>query len=245
MEILKNVKNFFSGDISKKIFEEIWAYFEFHGEINKYFVEGFNCEPNNYEQEIYIVDYNWIKSWKRYSNYENVISMGKNYDFLKQNGYLEYNEKPNFGGLKSGKAYELFMGKTVFKIEDFDCLIDKATYDYFKKYKDLYVPILDNIHNNLYSINCIFFEDMFALLNMKGNRIKIIYKYQVQSSLELFQFDLSFKPLENNNNSYEMNDYFPNLNISEPSDCYKFKENCLKNENERKKFIKQIRSRKT
>ena len=243
MEILKNVKNFFSGDISKKIFEEIWAYFEFHGEINKYFVEGFNCEPNNYEQEIYIVDYNWIKSWKRYSNYENVISMGKNYDFLKQNGYLEYNEKPNFGGLKSGRAYELFMSKTVFKIEDFDCLIDKATYDYFKKYKDLYVPILDNIHNNLYSINCIFFEDMFALLNMKGNRIKIIYKYQVQSSLELFQFDLSFKPLENNNNCFEMNDYFPNLNISEPSDCYKFKENCLKNENERKKLLKDLSSK--
>ena len=175
MEILKNVKNFFLGDISKKIFEEIWAYFEFHGEINKYFVEGFNCEPNNYEQEIYIVDYNWIKSWKRYSNYENVISMGKNYDFLKQNGYLEYNEKPNFGGLKSGRAYELFMRKTVFKIEDFDCLIDKATYDYFKKYKDLYVPILDIIHNNLYSINCIFFEDMFALLI--NSYFKIIYNY--------------------------------------------------------------------
>ena len=35
--------------------------------------------------------------------------MGKNYDFLKQNGYLEYNEKPNFGGLKSGRAYDLFM----------------------------------------------------------------------------------------------------------------------------------------
>ena len=160
--------------------------------------------------------------------------MEKNYDFLKENGFLEYDEKTNFGGLRTGEAYEIFMRKTVFKIEDFDCLIDKATYDYFKKYKTLYFPVLSDMHNNLESINCIFFDDMFALLNMRENRIKIIYKYQVQSTLELFQFVLSFKPLEVNN-FIEITDYSFNIYFGPASDCYQFKENCLKNKNERKK----------
>ena len=83
MKVIEKVKDFFSKEHSKKIYEEIWAYFEFHKEINKYFNEGINFEPNNCEQEIYFVDYKWIKAWKKYTNYENVITMDKNYDFLK------------------------------------------------------------------------------------------------------------------------------------------------------------------
>ena len=52
---------------------------------------------------------------------------------------------------------------------------------------------------------------MFVLLNKKENRIKIIYKYQAQSNSELFQFNLSFKPLEidnSNTNNFEINDFF-------------------------------------
>ena len=112
MKVFKKVKDFIWNDNSKKIYEEIWAYFEFHNEINKYFNEGINFEPNK-EQEIYIIDYNWIKSWKRYSNYDNIITMEKNYDFLKENGFLEYDEKTNFGGLRTGKAYEIFMRKYI------------------------------------------------------------------------------------------------------------------------------------
>ena len=163
--MLKKVKNLFWNDNSKNIYEEIWAYFEFHNEINKYFNEGINLEPTNYEQEIYFIDYKWIKSWKKYTKYENIITMEKNYDFLKKNGFLEYNENPNFEGIKTGNSNIIFLSKTVLKIEDFDCLIDHNTYNYFKRYKKNEVPILDSFHNTLKSINCIFFKDMFALLN--------------------------------------------------------------------------------
>ena len=42
MKVFKKVKDFIWNDNSKKIYEEIWAYFEFHNEINKYFNEGIN-----------------------------------------------------------------------------------------------------------------------------------------------------------------------------------------------------------
>ena len=42
MKVIEKVKDFFSKEHSKKIYEEIWAYFEFHKEINKYFNEGVN-----------------------------------------------------------------------------------------------------------------------------------------------------------------------------------------------------------
>ena len=32
----------FGKDFSKQIFKEIWAYYEFHNDINKYFCEGIN-----------------------------------------------------------------------------------------------------------------------------------------------------------------------------------------------------------
>ena len=155
--MLKKVKNLFWNDNSKNIYEEIWAYFEFHNEINKYFNEGINLEPTNYEQEIYFIDYKWIKSWKKYTKYENIINMEKNYDFLKKNGFLEYNENPNFEGIKTGNSNIIFLSKTVLKIEDFDCLIDHNTYNYFKRYKKNEVPILDSFHNNIFFYSLIYY----------------------------------------------------------------------------------------
>ena len=172
--MFQKVKDLFYKEYSKKIYDEILAYYDFHVEINKYFNEGVNLEPNNYEQEIYFVDYKWIRAWKRYTNYENIITKKKNYDFLKENGFLEYNENHNLKGIESGNSYELFLRKTFFKINDFDCLIDKATYDYFKKYKDIYIPILDNLDKNLQSIKCIFFKHMLVLLILEENTMKII-----------------------------------------------------------------------
>ena len=248
--MIKKIKNFLLADNSKKIYDEIWAYYEFHNEINKYFDEGFNLYPFDKEQEIYFVDYNWIKSWKKYTNYENVISMEKNYDFLKESGFLEYNEKPNFRRIETGKSNNIFLSKTVYNIEDFDCLIDKNTYSYFKKYrdtnKDISVPILSDIlkeiHKNLESINCFFFENMFALLIPKENRIKLFFKYQAKSGFNLFQFNLVF---EDNNDSSPISlglDDFPSFILGNQVSnyYYLFKENILKEENNRIKLIKNL-----
>ena len=239
MKVIEKVKDFFSKEHSKKIYEEIWAYFEFHKEINKYFNEGVNYDANNSEQEIYFVDYNWIRAWKRYTNYENVITMDKNYEFLKENGFLEYNENHNLKGIKSGNSYELFLRKTFFKIDDFDCLIDKATYDYFKKYKDIYIPILDNLDKNLQSIKCIFFKHMLVLLILEENTMKIIYKNLVQSNLELFQFNLLFKEEKkiNDNLVYIAYSHGYYLNPLEKPSNYNDFRNYIKEKKNRKKLI--------
>jgi hypothetical protein len=244
--MFKKVINFFSSDNSKKIYDEIWAYFNFQSEINKYFNEGVNLQKNNGEQEIYFVDYNWIKSWKKYTNYENVIGMGRdNYDFLKENGFLEYKEKPKFRNIWSGKSFKMFLRKTVYNKEDFDCLIDKKTFSYFKTYRDLYVPIIGDalieIHNNLEHINCIFYDNMLVLLIPFQNRIKLIFKHEFQSNLELFQFNLLF-PENINNDSFStmalaLNDFPTILTQNDSSNYYMFKENELKNDQKRLKLI--------
>ena len=178
--------------ITNEIYKEVWAYYYFHSEISKYFNEGLNLEPNGHEQEIYFVDYNWIKSWKKYTNYENVILMGKDYKSLKENGLLEYGKENYPRNIESGRASIIFLAKIVYEIEDFDCLIDKATYDLFKRYNNHYY-ITNIFISYLDSIKCIFFEEMFALLIEKLNRIKIIYKRQIHFDLELFQFNIDFK----------------------------------------------------
>ena len=129
----------FEKDKLKDIFEEVWAYYDFHSEISKYFNEGINLEPNKYEQEIYFVDYNWIKAWKKYTNYDNVILMGKDFNSLKENGLLQINKKNYPRNIESGRASKIFLAKTVYKIEDFDCLIDKQLMIYSK---DIIITIL-------------------------------------------------------------------------------------------------------
>ena len=184
----------FGKDLSKQIFKEIWTYYEFHHDINKYFVEGINLEPNNYEQEVYFVDYNWIKSWKKYTNYENIITMEKNYEFLKENGYLEYNGKSKLRNLASGNAKNHFLNISVYKIEDFDCLIDKATYDLFARYNKNYSKMINMFNiSNLDSINIIFFHEIFAILNNLNFNIKKRYYFHSKTNYDNnFQKNLLF-----------------------------------------------------
>ena len=183
----------FGKDFSKQIFKEIWAYYDFHKDINKYFFEGFNLDTNNLKQEAYFVDYNWIKSWKKYTNYENIITMEKNYEFLKENGFLEFDQNTKLPNLESGNAKTHFLNISVYKIRDFDCLIDKATYNLFTRYDKNYSKISNMFSANLDSFNYIFFKEMFVLLIEEQNRIKLIYQQQIESHLELVQLNLDFK----------------------------------------------------
>ena len=211
------MKHIFGKDLSKQIFKEIWTYYEFHHDINKYFVEGINLEPNNYEQEVYFVDYNWIKSWKKYTNYENIITMEKNYEFLKENGYLEYNEKIKLRNLESGNAKSHFLNISVYKIEDFDCLIDKATYDLFKRYDKKNSKMAIFAISNLDSFNYIFF-------------------------LELVQLNLDFKPKINNVADDGIKNIFNLIFFNKMNDnidyYWNFKENCLMKKAKRGEIIK-------
>ena len=142
--------------ITNEIYKEILAYYEFHYEISKYFNEGINLEPNDYEQTIYFVNSDWIKSWKKYTNYENVILIGKDYKSLKESGILKINKEHEFKNIESGNSPKQFLSKLVYEIEDFDCLIDKKTYDLFKRYNNHYY--LTNLFlSYLESIKCIFF----------------------------------------------------------------------------------------
>jgi len=211
--MIKIIKSIFESDYSKIIYEEIWSYYEFHKNINKYFNEGVNLEPYNYEQKIYFVDYNWIREWKKYTNYENIITMDKNYDFLKENGFLEYSESHNLKGIYSGNSYIKFLGKTVLKIEDFDCLIDHNTYKLFKKYNHTFNYYFGFIDGNLKSISCFFLKDILALLIPEQDKIKIIFKQNIQTSFEQFQFNLYFKYHFNANLIYFV--YLSNKNLIE------------------------------
>ena len=225
-------------DNLKNIFEEVWAYCDFHSEISKYFNEGINLEPNKYEQEIYFVDYNWIESWKKYINYDNVILMGKDYYSLKENGLLQIDKNNYPGNIESGNARKQFLAKTVYEIKDFDCLIDKATYDYFRKYYKKINFFSGFVESHLDFINCIFLGDMFALIE-KGIRIKIIFKYEIESNLELFQFNLVFKRY-NKEIVPDLVKGIIDLFLSKDQNtdfCNYFIEKCLKKEKKRKEEL--------
>ena len=170
---------------SKKIFTEIRSYFEFHNKIQKYFNEGINYEPTNKEEKVYAIDSDWIKRWKKYSNYENIIEMNQNYKFLEKNDFLKYDKNHGLEDFKNENSKSIFLSKPLLNIQDFDCLIDDVTYKLFKKYKGFLTN--NSLFKKKYEIKCAFYEKMFIIIFTNDRRIKIFSKFIKELNDELIQ----------------------------------------------------------
>ena len=175
---------------SKKVFDEIWSYKEFQKEIEKYFNEGINFDPQKNEQELYFIDYDWIKDWKQYSNYETIIGLPKDYENVKICGYLNYNENHNLGWFNTGQSSSNFLSKTLHKIEDFECLVDKKTFKLFKRYIDKKYKLFF-LKLKFKKISGFFYEKMLVLITENKNKITLYSKFIKQPNDELIQLTLN------------------------------------------------------
>ena len=204
-------------DFGEKVFDQIKGYYRFHERIKDFFEKGYcnNTHYINKEIKLHFINSYWIRDWKRISDYELITTsmMNYNYQFLKK--YIHCNYKKNdFGNISEGKEEKTqFILKTIYTIEDFDCLVDESTFNLFKIFdeghRDFFKIMLTGTLGFLskfdyqkisQEISCIFYESMFILLikNFNGkNRVKIFYKGIPNDNKELIQLNIDF-PVYNN-----------------------------------------------
>ena len=226
MEKLFNIFN--KKSIAELKYEQILNYYEFHKKIESYFEVGYNAEANSKSQYFYFIDSNWIKSWKRYINYQEVIkNLEYGCEFLINNNILNNDDNFNFSYANNGRIEDIFLNKLLYKIEDFDCLID---FDLYSAFLDYYQTKFENSS----AIEGIFYDKMLVLIINKQRRIKIIYKGQLENNFETIQLNIDFPKIKTYNDNLEelYNIIINSIIIRKNEDCfYNFQSEYLNNEN--------------
>ena len=126
----------------QKMIENI---FKFNKSLNNYYDDPL-LKLNNKDklEQFYILDYDWIRNWKDncfynymkerfdniYSTSNNIIDLQTECQVLENEGVIKNIEFPF---TNDEISYNLFISNNNYKLEDFDCLVDKETYFLFKK----------------------------------------------------------------------------------------------------------------
>ena len=119
--------------------------FKFNKSLNNYYDDSL-LKLNNKDklEQFYILDYDWIRNWKDngfynymkerfdniYSTSNNIIDLQTECQVLENEGVIKNIEFPF---TNDEISYNLFISNNNYKLEDFDCLVDKETYFLFKK----------------------------------------------------------------------------------------------------------------
>ena len=119
--------------------------FKFDKSLNNYYDDPL-LKLNNKDklEQFYILDYDWIRNWKDncfynymkerfdniYSTSNNIIDLQTECQVLENEGVIKNIEFPF---TNDEISYNLFISNNNYKLEDFDCLVDKETYFLFKK----------------------------------------------------------------------------------------------------------------
>lgn len=152
------------------------------GGINYFF--NIDKEYNEIEK-IYIIDNNWIKQWKNMSGYDIAKDSFDKLEIKNENTLLALIDKKcqelkKIGVIKkislsfknNKRAFYNFISKNMIDLEEFESLVDKKTYDLFKKI----IPY--EWFNNFYKtfdIQGIITDKMINLIIEKHYSIKILY----------------------------------------------------------------------
>jgi len=152
--------------VAKEKAEQIKQYYLFHKKIELIFTEGFipffeygtkgfiksffNPQQINILQNFYILDYDWIKNWKSYTNYSYVkqklddIEYCNGEDYLKtemdracdnmiRKGEIDNSESKKLPQMNKEFYGNTYFSKLILTLDYFDNLVDEKTYKLFKK----------------------------------------------------------------------------------------------------------------
>ena len=133
--------------------KRITNYYLFQKKIENVFKYKNSSQNNNYYlsewkiDKLYVLDYDWIRSWKVNSKYndikhelDQIYSTTKRKDLIKSlkmhcqlsfnaNILINYEDSFSFGPT----SYSIFMSNNKLTLEDLDCLVDEETYLSFKE----------------------------------------------------------------------------------------------------------------
>ena len=191
-------------NVAKEKAEQIKKYYLFHKKIELIFSEGFipffeygtkgfiraffNPQNINVLNTFYVINYDWIKNWKLYSNYSYVKQKMDDIEYCNGEDYLEKEidricnkmimdgEINNSEDKKPPQMDNEFYGDTYFSkliltLDYFDSLVDEETYQLFQKFSSSF---FDNSKTK--SIRGLILDKMIILFFEIENFIKIFFR---------------------------------------------------------------------
>ena len=194
-------------DISKEKSIQIINYYIFHKKIDNIITKGenpLNAKMN--EISIYIMNLQWIKNWKLYTNYEVVQKEFDKIEDDNENSLItKLNERcdelikdgtiKNSNDFQPDKIEEYnhfdFGNKVLdlqfFKDEVLEALVDDITFTSFFGY-------LEQIFNfkNIINITGIIQNKIFILMMKQNNRMKLFYQGEMEKEIKLIQLTVKF-----------------------------------------------------
>ena len=194
-------------DISKQKSEQIINYYIFHKKIDNIIKKGYNpLNAQANEISIYILNLQWIKKWKIYTNYEDVQ---KELDKIEGNDekslIIKLNERCdkliNKGTINNSSIYQpgnneeynhLDFGNKVldsqfFKDEVLEALVDEKT---FISFFGIFEQIFN--FNNIINITGIIKDKIFILMMKQNKRMKLFYYGEMEKNINLIQLTAKF-----------------------------------------------------
>ena len=198
-------------DIIKKKGEQITEYYFLHKIIKYIFESKYN---QKYENELYIIDINWINHWKNYSNYLNAQKNFDEAEIYDKKALIKSVEEMcqnmintgeiNFNGvipppMNNEIEENFFCNKLIYNLEDFNCLINENNYRSFQELSK----------SNIISKNVInlFINQEFLFLIFK-TKLKIKCFCKMRSNFIQITIDFNSSTLENQE---ELNEIFKNF----------------------------------
>ena len=179
--------------------ERIINYYKFHKIYEIIFTSGNNNNEGliNYKyQKFYFINNDWIHQWKEngynilkseldklkiyYTDYH-INELLNVYHMQKNNKIINEYDIPF---ISNERAYTDFINKPIYKLEDFDCLIDQNSYESFKGLSIL------NIFDISRSIKGIIYDKMIILFIDKKLIIKVLYRGVLELKDELIQLTI-------------------------------------------------------
>jgi ubiquitin C-terminal hydrolase len=211
-------------DISKQKSEQIINYYIFHKKIDNIIKTGENpLNAQRNEITIYILNLQWIKKWKLYTNYEKVqkeldkindndensliTKLNERCDELIKEGIINNSEIYQPGNAE--ECNHLDFGNKVldlkfFKDEVLEALVDETTFISFFGYMEQ----IFNFKNIVY-ITGIIKNKIFILMMKQNKKMKLFYKGVIENETKLIQLTAKF-PNETIFNDYCQ--YYKNKN---------------------------------
>ena len=194
-------------DISKQKSEQIINYYIFHKKIENIINKGENpLNAQRNEITIYILNLQWIKKWKLYTNYEEVKKELDKINYNDENSLINKltercDELINVGIINNSDIYQpgngeecnhLDFGNKIldlqyFKDEVLEALVDETTFISFFGY-------MENIFNfkNIVYITGIIKNKIFIFMIKQNKKMKLYYKGNMENETKLIQLTAKF-----------------------------------------------------
>ena len=153
-------------------------------------------------EEVYLINHSWIISWKHYTNYD-IAKDSLDKIVAKDEKDLRRQMDPIFHNLSASdlipkkfvmlfkdnkKAYKQITGKRILELEQFECFVDKKTFELLKEMGEVfYLP-----PEKKYSIDVILSKKIIILLIKEKYLAKFFYCGEMECDIQLIQLTAKY-----------------------------------------------------